>query len=88
MKNEHSRREFLKRSGSALAGILYLTSPLQTIASTKQGKIYDFYQDSEKTLMAKMLYGEARELLKEEDQKEIIMIGFAAINRASDRIKG
>ena len=35
-----------------------------------------------------MLYGEARELLKEEDQKEAIMIGFTAVNRANDSIEG
>lgn len=87
MKNKYNRREFLKTASSALAGILYIASPVPTLASTYNNEINSFRHDSEKTLLARMIYGEARELLKKEDQKEAIMIGFTAINRAKDRIK-
>lgn len=51
-------------------------------------KTNNFSRDSEKVLLARLIYGEARGILKyENDQREPIMIGFTALNRANDKAK-
>jgi len=86
-----NRREALKlltRMGTGLVGSLLFPS-LASAAPRNKYQTKDFSKDSEKVLLARLIYGEARILFKdEEDQREPIMIGFTPINRAKDRIKG
>jgi len=83
---EMRRRKFLKNAGIFLA--VSLISPSLSFASVNDYKTKDFSGDSEKTLLARMIFGEARNLLNDEDYLEPVMIGFTAVNRAEKKIKG
>ena len=85
---EINRRKFLKTIGTLATGGLFF--PYSVFAAESPGKKDDFSKDSDQVLLARMIFGEARNEFDEnivEDSLEPIMIGYTAINRAEDKIK-
>jgi len=83
-----TRRQFLKTTGKTL-GVLAGGLVIPTYAFGNDAR-NEFYKDSEKILLARMIFGEARSSLDgkiDPDYKEPIMIGWTAINRANDKLK-
>lgn len=89
MADNYSRRQFL-RTGTGLAAAIAL-SPLEVLADEKSQKTEnknqnskyktsDFLTDSEQALLARMLFGEARDC----SELEKVAIAYTAINRAND----
>ena len=81
------RRDFLRAAVTTAAGI-YLVGPAAALAAKPRTRspyiAYDFSSDSDKTLLARMIYGEsAGEIASKEDpdSREAIMIGHVAMNR-------
>lgn len=90
MEKQYNRREFLKGITITTAGLIgNLIIPKISFGKTESlYKTNDFSQDSEETLLARLIYGEARSVFKhEKSQREPIMIGFTAINRANDKME-
>jgi hypothetical protein len=86
---EINRREFLKSAGISLAGSLMF--PSYSLGAFVKSKRERLYNDSENVLLARMLFGEGRELFDDKidpDHRELIMIGWTAINRAEKKFKG
>jgi len=91
LEKEVTRRDalgYLTKVAAVTAGSLML--PRELYAKLKsQYKTNDLSRDSEEILLARLIYGEARILFKDEkDQREPAMIGFTSLNRAKDKIKG
>ncbi|MCD4771482.1 cell wall hydrolase [archaeon] len=83
MEKLYTRRNFIK---TLTAGAISLASPLSLSALTPQNKHYDFSKDSEKTLLARTIFGETRNSFKR-GLTEAIMIGHTPINRVNDKVK-
>lgn len=79
MVDNYSRRQFL---GASLAAAIAL-SPLESLAdgnSKSKYKTSDFTKDSEQVLLARMLFGEARDC----SELEKVAIAYTVVNRAND----
>lgn len=90
MQKQYYRREFLRNAAIMSAGIVgSLVIPEISFGKMENSyKTNDFSRDSEKVLLARLIYGEARSTFKhEKDQREPIMIGFTPINRVNDTIR-
>ena len=93
--------EILEKKVTRRDALTYLTKAvvvaagalaLPTIAYTKpksQYKTNDLSKDSEEVLLARLIYGEARNLFKlDENHLEPKMIGLTATNRVKKKIRG
>jgi hypothetical protein len=88
MEKLYGRRDFIKKASlSTVGGIISLASPLPLFASSFQDKHYDFSKDSEQTLMARLLCGEASGTIASRDKREAVVIGYTVTNRVKDGIK-
>ncbi|MBI2451872.1 cell wall hydrolase [Candidatus Pacearchaeota archaeon] len=78
-----TRRKVLSGLVALAASSIY---PLESLASDKQKTTYqttNFSQDSDEVLLARMLFGEARD----RSELEKVAIAYTAINRSQDRKK-
>lgn len=81
MTGKYSRRDFLRNIG--IAGALSLIPNLEALADENKESKYktsDFTKDREQVLLARMLFGEARDC----SELEKVAIAYTAINRAND----